>query len=516
MRTRSVFARSLAYVVLLASISCSEKPTEVVEENRGELVVSRAKVSTFALDLDAEALVAERDENGNGAIDREEAFGNYVTRWSEFDRNADGLISSGELLAVATRDAALGNGPIVEMRSWHDNRPRGVTVRRSEGALGSTLLAPASSKSCYLVDLEGRIEREWTGRSMQGGPAELLPDGRLLRSVFLSGSPIENPSPSSIAGGIELFAASGELQWEYSGSSDMPLEPFGLEMLPNGNVLAIARRRLDFGEARALGVIATSNSRAYPGNVLVEIKPYYPKGGTVVWTWDPSDHFVQDRDAALASYGSVSESPHRIDPNYGKDRSEALRSPAHGASWTLIRDVEYDAARDAIWLAVPSHDEIWLLSRPESSLGISGRWGNPKAWKGGPASAQLLFSPSEVRLVPEGLPGGGNLMVASVGFLSASDPKSNIYELSVRRADSPGAMDVAIAWRYESPAAPFPERNVSGVQRLSSGLTLVRNGNSGRIAEIDSSGSVKWEYFNDLSSGSDLRARGLFSSQRLE
>jgi hypothetical protein len=46
----------------------------------------------------------------------------------------------------------------------------------------------------------------------------------------------------------------------------------------------------------------------------------------------------------------------------------------------------------------------------------------------------------------------------------------------------------------------FYSQNISGAQRLDNGNTLICSGTSGKFFEIDSNGTIVWEYTNEFSS----------------
>ncbi len=89
-----------------------------------------------------------------------------------------------------------------------------------------------------------------------------------------------------------------------------------IEILPNGNILAISYESKSAGEAVAAGINPERIPKAgvWPDKVI-EIKPSRPSGGEIVWEWHLWDHLIQDRDPGKANYGNVADHPEKININ---------------------------------------------------------------------------------------------------------------------------------------------------------------------------------------------------------
>jgi hypothetical protein len=70
--------------------------------------------------------------------------------------------------------------------------------------------------------------------------------------------------------------------------------------------------------------------------------------------------------------------------------------------------------------------------------------------------------------------------------------------------DAKSLAALAPCWSYSSEA--INSGHISGAQRLSNGNTLVTNGESGRLVEVDAKGEVVWEWLNPFQG--DLRMGG--------
>jgi hypothetical protein len=189
------------------------------------------------------------------------------------------------------------------------------------------------------------------------------------------------------------------------------------------------------------------------------------------------------------------------------------------ADFLHVNAVVYHPRLDQIALSVPTLSEIWIIDHgtttAEAAAATGGRagrggdflyrWGNPAAYgRGGP---QRLFAQHDVRWIPDGWAGAGNLTVFNNGRDRPEGSWSSIDEWTPPLgADGRYALDGgpfapdALAWQYgaEEPTrffAPF----ISGAHRLANGNTLVAAGTGGEIFEVTRAGQRVWEYRNPFS-----------------
>src|SRR5262245_32345182 len=89
----------------------------------------------------------------------------------------------------------------------------GVSVRTAAAYQGYSLIAPMNSTSTFLVDMQGRIVREWKSDYTPALSAYLLENGHLLRPANNGGDKaFRRPG---LGGRIQEFDWDGKLVWDY-------------------------------------------------------------------------------------------------------------------------------------------------------------------------------------------------------------------------------------------------------------------------------------------------------------
>src|SRR5580765_4904350 len=130
----------------------------------------------------------------------------------------------------------------------------GLTINDAKAYQGYTLFSPMGSTMTYLIDMKGRIVRNWEGAGSPAMYASLLPNGNLLRPCV--GGPKEKKDKGGMpgmGGRIQEFNWDGELVWDYKFPSDKFSPHHDMIKLPNGNVLAIVASAKTAQEASAAG-----------------------------------------------------------------------------------------------------------------------------------------------------------------------------------------------------------------------------------------------------------------------
>ncbi|KAA3614294.1 MAG: hypothetical protein DWQ01_00910 [Planctomycetota bacterium] len=436
-------------------------------------------------------------------------------------------------------------------------RPETTTglMSRTAGAFpGYTLFAPLRSTTTYLIDMEGEVVHQWPGTSTPGNAVQLLPNGNLIRAV-------KGPRNSTFRGGgeggrLQELAWDGTVLWDFTFSTNDYLHHHDFEVLPNGNVLLIAWEKKSREEAVAAG----RNPRYLQGDELwtdfvVEIQPIRPKGGKVVWEWHAWDHLIQDFDPAKKHYGRISAHPEKINLNgdrsgqgkgpgfspgqvselaelgYIGDEEEEEEPPAPSprsgppggmrgkmsADWMHSNSIAYNPKLDQIALSVRHFNELWIIDHSTTTeeaassrggrYGRGGdllyRWGNPQAYGAGGTKDQKLFRQHDVRWIPEGSPGAGNLLCFNNGDPDIGRNWSSVEEItpplnadgSYRREKNQAFGPAKATWRWQAKSRKdFFSHFISGAQRLPNGNTLVCAGADSRLFEVSGSGEVVWDY----------------------
>ncbi|HUP22151.1 MAG TPA: aryl-sulfate sulfotransferase [Thermoanaerobaculia bacterium] len=418
-----------------------------------------------------------------------------------------------------------------------DPEARGLRLARRGAAPGYVLFSPLISGTSYLVDAAGQVVHTWDS-DFAPLSLYLLDNGNLLRLAH------EPKSTAFQAGGeagrIQELTWDGEVVWDWVLADDERLLHHDIEVLPNGNLLAIAWERRSHEEALARGRLPdlVNDKGLWPEWVL-EIEPIPPREARIVWEWHVWDHLVQDQDPQRENYGELAAYPGRVDvngdrhkPKPTQDEIDQLRALGYISDdvepedlrpdFLHINSIDYHARLDQILLSVPAYNEIWVLDHSvstEEARGSTGgragrggellyRWGNPMLYGRAAESDRIFGSQHDANWIPEGLPGTGNILVFNNEAGRGEEKFSTVLEIAPP-LDGQGGYQLVEgaaygpdtpAWSYEAAdRTSFYSMFISGAQRLPNGNTFVTSGHQGRLFEVTPSSEIVWEYWNPFS-----------------
>jgi hypothetical protein len=361
------------------------------------------------------------------------------------------------------------------------------------------------------------------------------------------------------SGVIREYSWDGEILWNFKYATEAHLTHHDFEVMPNGNILAIAWEVKTKEEAIAAGSNPELTPKAglWPDKII-EIEPQRPEGGKIVWEWHLWDHLVQEYDPEKANYGKVREHPRKINinayaraPKLSEEEIEQKRKMGNlgmnatvenrGSDMTHINAVDYNQELDQIAISSANFHEIWIIDHStttEEARGSTGgrwgcggdllfRWGCDVNYGWGTRQDQRLFGQHDIQWIPQGYPGSGNLLVYNNDII---DPRSkypngfaalaaaNSIEVKVAdlanysavlefqpTRDQNGAYKISTAghfepeqiWSYIAPdTLSFYSPFVSGAHRMKNGNTFITEGSTGRLMEVTQSGQIVWEYLN--------------------
>ncbi len=407
--------------------------------------------------------------------------------------------------------------------------PRGLITNGSGAMPGYVLFNPLLGDTTYLIDNAGQVVHTWKTGTSPGGGIYLLPNGHLLR-------PGRDPSMKTFtAGGVggilQELDWDGTTVWEWRLSDEGQVQHHDIEPLPDGNVLVLAWEVKTAEEAALAGRLSdqTPEQGLWPDWVL-EIEPVRPRSANVVWEWHAWDHVVQQHDPKAPHHGHPRAHPHRLDLNANPRVAEIsaeeiaqLQAIGYVSEDATPADLEsdflhtnavaYNAALDQIALSIPAMGEIWIIDHGTTTAEAQGsagdllyRFGNPSVYGRAGSDDQRFFYQHDVRWIPGGHPGAGNLMVFNNGAARPDGSKhSSIDEWTPPLAED-GRYSMAagepfgpteLAWQYAAPDfySPF----ISGAQRTANGNTMICSGTGGRLFEVTREGEIVWEYRNPFS-----------------
>lgn len=399
--------------------------------------------------------------------------------------------------------------------AFAQTKTMGVFVNDSANVFkGYTLFAPKQNTMTYLINNDGRIMHQWTKSTWAPGQAVyLLENGNLLRTCMTKG----NLGTGGGEGGrIEEYSWNDSLVWSMDYSTSTYMQHHDIKKLPNGNIIMLVVEKKTWAQLVAFGF---DTAQFQPDikqkgfmlpDCVIEIKPTYPTGGTVVWEWHVFDHLIQNHDSTKLNYGVPSQHPELIDAA-GDHRVLPL-------FWNHMNSIDYNAVLDQISLSVRGNSELWLIdhstSLAQSSSHSGGkrgkggdllfRWGNPLTYGRGTVSTQTFFEQHDAEWIHSDCPGAGHLMAFNNGV---NRNYSSVEEI-VPAIDSAGNYSIvgnnpfgpsSSIWSYKAnPPASMYAHDISGAQRLQNGNTIICTGPNGTLYEVTNSGNVVWKYVSPV------------------
>ena len=397
-------------------------------------------------------------------------------------------------------------------------RTVGVLVHTEDAYDGYTLFSPIFDENVYLMDNDGRVIHAWTIEETANVlEAHLLDNGH----VIVVAEPRDEMDGSLMpvgsyprSGSIREYTWDNQFVWEVQTIGAETHQHHGIDIMPNGNVLAILWVYRSLDDALAMGLnpeLVDIEFKDHPYLLPDRIVEIDRLTGEFVWQWDPWDHLAQDRDPDLPNYGAVDDHPRRIDINYhywfSRGGSPPPQGQKGGGDWMHTNSVHYSPELDQVVLSVREFDEFWIIDRgalTEETAGPGGdllyRWGNPSTYQqGDPKADRQLFFQHDAQWIEAGLPGEGNILLFNNRHNQGIDEEeySSVMELKLPlRSD--GSYDwereAEVVWSYA--ADGFYSRYASGAQRLPNGNTLITEGRGGRLIEVRPDGEVIWEFVN--------------------
>ncbi len=255
----------------------------------------------------------------------------------------------------------------------------GLHVNEPGALQGYTLVAPMNSTKTYLIDMQGRVVKEWKSDYTPAMCAWLLENGNLLRPATAGRGQGFGAIPGA-GGRVQEFTWDGELVWDYHFQSDKYQPHHDICRLPNGNVILVCTDKKTSKEAIAAGRRPELVGDSFLPDCLIEIKRTGKTTGEVVWQWHLWDHLVQDYDKSKPGYGSVAEHPELVNINYGEDVLAPIQASKDGADklrsigyvgtarrgrnnpdWTHTNSVAYNPELDQLVLSIHNFSEVWII-----------------------------------------------------------------------------------------------------------------------------------------------------------
>ncbi len=385
------------------------------------------------------------------------------------------------------------------------NYTLGTIQNDPETSEGYWLLHPLNFDTTYLMNNCGQILHHWSSQEINGMFANLREDGNLVRCQ-------KSPDPNYFQGGgetglIEIVDWNDQIIWSKRISDSEYRLHHDIELMPNGNILAIAWERKSSFDCTSSGRNPNNipDGELWP-TVIFEIEPIGTDSANIVWEWHAWDHLIQDFDAGQANFGNVSQAPRKIDINKG--------NPLGADDWAHVNGIDYNPTLDQIALSTPMFNEIWIIDHSTTTVeaasstgGNSGhggdllwRWGNPSSYNQGTWQDQELFFQHDCRWVEHGIYKdmisiynnrdslNGDYASSVIIIDPQFDTVSNQYAMN-GNVFSSGSPD----YKYFLPDTLFSPR-ISGAQIQPNGHITICSGNNSHLLEIDENDNIIWQY----------------------
>lgn len=353
------------------------------------------------------------------------------------------------------------------------------------------LVNDAKANRVYLMNKQAKLLYEWTLTNNIGNDVILLPNGNLLAALEAD----EPKIPIGGKGGkIQLVDPDGTVNWEFIHSSLDGETHHDIELLPNGNIIALVWSNISPIEASNLGYSKEDESIFLES--IIEINPNTDE---IVWQWKSEDHIIQDFDSEKENFGKISENPSKIDINYIPRNNVEI-----GVKGDIMHAnaIAYDLVNDVILMSVNSYSEVWVIDHSttteEAATHMGGnygkggdliyRFGNPETYKN--PEGDRLFHNNHFPNLLKG-ENQGKLLI----FSNGNDiEQSTVYELEL-----PATFDLkpnfnnepSITWSFTDP--DLYSGKVSGAVILENDNILITEGDFG-FWEVTRDKEVVWKF----------------------
>ncbi|WP_439291420.1 aryl-sulfate sulfotransferase [Lonepinella koalarum] len=399
--------------------------------------------------------------------------------------------------------------------------PTGVTIYKPEKCWNGYNLVQTIRSGALLFDMNGNEIRRWD--EFHGFPNKLLPNGDL---IGYSGD--RNPR-YGMQDGVDLVQIDydGNIVWKFDKFefiTDKGEEPrymarshhdYQREGNPVGYYVPNQLPQTRSGNTLILGHTTLSNEKISPNKLLDDVFYEVDWQGNIVWQWKASDH--------IDEIGFSEEARQSLfnNPN--------IRAADGGVGdWLHINCMSYLGENK--WYSAGDErfhpENIIFDSREANFIAIISKKTGQIVWQIGPnwqqkevAHISNIIGPHHAHLIPQGLPGAGNILVFDNGGwggygspnpASPDGTKNTLRDYS--RVLEINPITLEIEWQFTpediraaipTDASKFYSPYVSSAQRLPNGNTLIDEGSNGRLIEVTREKEIVWEWISPYFSNND-------------
>jgi hypothetical protein len=371
--------------------------------------------------------------------------------------------------------------------------PTGTTLYNPAKAFNTFVLLTGGDDLAHLIDMDGNSVHEWKNGAVLTTYLDPVLTGGNPGHVLVTFSTVEGQGTDLVPGAVttQIIKTIGEVDWDGN-----TLWTFG-DKMPDG----LARMHHDWARLSNGNTLVLSNLvHAVKGfkmpllldDVVYEVNPK----GEVVWRWVAADH--------LDEFGFTAE------------QLELVRNTSNGDYLHLnnmkpVGPNRWSAAGDPRF----APDNILIDSRNANFIAIIDRKTGKIVWRLGPNHPMANTPPTsrktprpvdrtsgqhDAQIIPEGLPGAGNLLVFD-NEGEAGYPPVPVTLTGGSRVLEIDPVKQQIVWQYTGqdsgePDWSFRSTHISSARRLPNGNTLICEGQAGRVFQVTKEGEIVWEYVN--------------------
>lgn len=371
--------------------------------------------------------------------------------------------------------------------------PTGTTRYDPAKAFNSFVLFTGGDNIARLIDLNGNTVHQWKDAAAHSTLIDPAVNGGKLGHVFVTLSVVEGSGTDLVPGltRTRISKTIGELDWDGKVVWEFGDKAVGGKAqqhhdwarLPNGNTLVLAN---------LVHLVKGSKQPKVLDDVIYEVNP----AGEIVWKWIASEH--------LGEFGFT---PAELKLVRNADTADYLHlnnlKVVGPNRWFAAGDKRFNPenplidSRNGNFIAIiekKTGKVVWTLGPhfPKIPRGAEGR----KV----PRPVDQISGQHDAHIIPEGLPGAGNLLVfdnqGEAGYPPVALPVtggSRVLEIDPVKKE--------IVWQYTGedsggPGWSFRSTHISAARRLPNGNTFIDEGQNGRLFQVTRDGEIVWEYVN--------------------
>ena len=388
--------------------------------------------------------------------------------------------------------------------------PTGTTIYDRDMAQNGYTVFHAFD-GAIVIDMNGNTVHKWKG--LNGSPSRLLPGGNMLGTInqpviaarFEEDGQPELPDIDS----EEMLEVTweGEIVWRKRVAQHHDFQVAG-----NPVGYPVPGMPMDAPQGRRFVILQNivKTSDRIPGIRFLDDRiTEYDEQGNEIFTWDAFDHiddFGLSEEGKQAVYHAPQDWCHLnavsyIGPNRHFDAGNEIFDPEN-----LIL-----SSRELSLIFIVRKNDgkiVWKKGPAEEAEEVAKRRAAGK-FEPGKDDVGLIIGQHHAHIIPEGLPGAGNLLVYDNGGFSGYDKSGLQYPDGRRtllrhysRVIEIDPVNWKKVWEYrydelDITASGLFSPLLGCAQRLENGNTLITEGVFGRLMEVTPEKDVVWEFVND-------------------